>query len=512
MKTLFTSLFLMCAAVVLQANNVIISSVDLQNQDTVANYSLISFDASWENSWRTSTNESNWDALWIVAKYRKTNQQLWQHATFHYVDGTGSGDGHQVPAGATIASSNDNGAGGAHGVFLYAANDMAQQTVTYSDVKLRWDYGVDGLEDADSVEICILAMEMVYIPEGSFYMGDGDVAQESFKALHSGSNTNFLVGTTMVNNIQSDAAGGVDDAVITNASNGIGIDGDDGIDIDNDGVVDNADFPTGYKAYYIMKYEVSQGFYAAFLNKVTEDQLTNLYSNTSSFRETISGNYPDFVVSSPSRAMLNLSAVRNLSLADWLAMRPMTEFEFEKACRGNQPSFTFEYAWGNDSLSNNIYTIANDGQENSQVSNVTTRGNAAYNLTNGQLGGVRGPLRAGIFAASAGAPNREETGASYYGVMELSGNLYEITVSVGRAQGRAYNGEHGDGEIASDGTANQSNWMALYSTPSAFLFKGGYWNSVAEDLRVSQRSDWSFYPTSILTSLGARLVRTAPQL
>ncbi len=31
------------------------------------------------------------------------------------------------------------------------------------------------------------------------------------------------------------------------------------------------DFPTGYRAFYAMKYEISQGLYAAFLNTLTRD-------------------------------------------------------------------------------------------------------------------------------------------------------------------------------------------------------------------------------------------------
>lgn len=55
-------------------------------------------------------------------------------------------------------------------------------------------------------------------------------------------------------------------------------------------------------------------------------------------------------------------------------------------------------------------------------------GNANYNTTNGS---PSGPKRCGIFAASALLNNREETGGSYYGIMELTGNVYERAITVG---------------------------------------------------------------------------------
>ncbi|MCX7953959.1 MAG: hypothetical protein N3A01_02080 [Bacteroidales bacterium] len=45
------------------ANNVQISNLGLVGQNTTLDYTMIRFDISWENSWRTSTLESNWDAV-----------------------------------------------------------------------------------------------------------------------------------------------------------------------------------------------------------------------------------------------------------------------------------------------------------------------------------------------------------------------------------------------------------------------------------------------------------------
>ena len=58
------------------ANNIAVSNVQLVNKNTSAgpnsieNFAMVQFNLSWENSWRTSTGPSNWDAAWVFVKYR----------------------------------------------------------------------------------------------------------------------------------------------------------------------------------------------------------------------------------------------------------------------------------------------------------------------------------------------------------------------------------------------------------------------------------------------------------
>ena len=145
------------------SNNLAISNPALHSQNKTLDYTMIKFDVSWNNSWRVNTGPSNWDAAWIFVKYRKQGQATWHHATLNYVDGTGSGDGHTEPAGSNISSSDDNGSGGAHGVFIYASNAIAQGNVAYNNVSLRWNYGTDGLADSTKVEICIFGIEIYFL-------------------------------------------------------------------------------------------------------------------------------------------------------------------------------------------------------------------------------------------------------------------------------------------------------------------------------------------------------------
>ncbi len=60
------------------ANNITVSNTTLTGRNVaagvnnVANYSMVQFDLTWDNSWRSATT-SNWDAAWVFAKFRLGN-------------------------------------------------------------------------------------------------------------------------------------------------------------------------------------------------------------------------------------------------------------------------------------------------------------------------------------------------------------------------------------------------------------------------------------------------------
>ena len=153
----------------LSANNIAVSNTSIANQNTAGNYTHVKFDISWENSWRTSTLESNWDAAYVFVKYRIPPMNTWYHATLNYVDGIATNDGNTEPAGGTINATSDG-----KGAFLYR-NGNGIGNISFTNAQLRWNYGADGLNDEDSVEVCVFAVEMVYVPQGAFYLGDGSV-------------------------------------------------------------------------------------------------------------------------------------------------------------------------------------------------------------------------------------------------------------------------------------------------------------------------------------------------
>jgi len=153
----------------LSANNIAVANTSIVNQNTAGNYTHVKFDVSWENSWRTSTLESNWDAAYVFVKYRIPPMNTWFHATLNYVDGTATNDGNTEPSGATINTNPDG-----KGAFIFRSSNGIGN-ISFTGAQLRWNYGADGLSDEDSVEVCVFAIEMVYVPQGAFYLGDGTI-------------------------------------------------------------------------------------------------------------------------------------------------------------------------------------------------------------------------------------------------------------------------------------------------------------------------------------------------
>ena len=136
--------------------------------------------------------------------------------------------------------------------------------------------------------------------------------------------------------------------------------------------------------------------------------------------------------------------------SDWAGLRPLTELEYEKACRGTLTPVADEYVWGTATIADSAYTLSNAGANNEGIaSNYSSgAGNASYGTTDGS---IDGPLRVGIFAANSLNSGRMTAGASYYGIMELSGNLWERPVTIGNATGRGFTGLHGDGALDASG-------------------------------------------------------------
>jgi formylglycine-generating enzyme required for sulfatase activity len=188
---------------------------------------------------------------------------------------------------------------------------------------------------------------------------------------------------------------------------------------------------------------------------------------------------------------------------DWSALRPMTELEYEKVCRGPLPRVAGEYTWG---------TTAINAVNSSSVSNPLTatesygtvaNGNCAYGVNS--TSSSYGPLRVGIFATSSSG--RASSGASYYGAMEMGGNLWERVVTTGNASGVAFTGNNGDGTLDVNGEANQTSWPAP-TTATGSGFRGGeYYTTPANYVRVSDRTSASFVGTTRSYTYGGRGVR-----
>ncbi len=481
---------LITSSLVGQANNIDVTNISLTN--TKAGSTIVQCDVSWDNSWKVSWTEgettiTNWDAAWIFIKYRvATNNAPWQHASL----GTSPSD-HIVPAGASLAVGLTSGIG--KGVFLYRSDEGSGSWT--NTVKLKWNYTQDDVARPLPVDVQVSAIEMVYVPQGSFYLGSGGTEPGRLFA-GGGGNTPFLVSNAGPLTCD-DAAGCLWGASQTGFSSMGGA-----------GTIPAA-FPNGYNAFYCMKYEISQGQWVVFFNTLTASQKPTVditgsadggkNSNSEIFRNTVAWDGTgDATTTTPDYACNFLSWADGTAYADWAGLRPMTELEFVKACRGPLMPVANEYAWGSSAI---VQLTGVSGTDSGKETALPANANANYNN-----GAVKGPVRCGIFATATSG--RVASGASYWGIMEMSGNLTERAVTIGNATGRAYTGLEGDGILSPTGHANEASWPTADAVGTGFL--GGNWYDGVTLLRTSDR-DWAARAHSTrFRNLGFRAVRAAP--
>ncbi|HTN45454.1 MAG TPA: SUMF1/EgtB/PvdO family nonheme iron enzyme [Flavipsychrobacter sp.] len=454
MKKLFFTLIALMVIQFVQANNIAVSNVSVNGQNVSSHFSLVNFDVTWENSWRTSTNESNYDGAWVFVKFRKKNAFAWQHATINYgTTGTAASAGHTQPSGSTVQTPADG-----KGVWIYRdANGSGN--VNFNGAKLRWNYGVDGVADNDSVEIAVYAVEMVYVPQGGFVLGSNGTETYHFRrgdkdtCFAITSENAVTVGST-VTNLASTSTSYLQTGTIA------------------------ATYPKGFGAFWCMKYEISQQQYVDFLNSI--DNAKAVTRNPGGY----TGTHPALAAAVPERAADALSQEDVWSLLDWAALRPMTEFEYEKACRGaNQMPIANEYPWGNTTL------VSTANPSNAATSTETwSTGNCNY------VNGIA--MRCGALATAT--TNRSQSGATFYGIMEMGGNVGEAVVNA-MSDGRAYTGTHGDGYLSSGGSYDASTWP----TPgSGYGLRGGYHNLGSFYYYYTWTSDRANYSISNVRGAG----------
>jgi formylglycine-generating enzyme required for sulfatase activity len=196
-----------------------------------------------------------------------------------------------------------------------------------------------------------------------------------------------------------------------------------------------AEFPKGTRAFYIMKYEISQGQYADFLNGISH--------YAASFRAPFAGiGYYDergtiriegsaYVASKPNRPANQMSWDDGTTFADWAGLRPMTELEFTKAARGPVDRVGTDYPWGTSSKAGLLRRVGADDDL------AQTGAADESRLTD---------------------DTREALGASYWWVMDLAGSVWERAVTIGHPRGRAFRGTHGDGNIRDYGMPTNDDW------------------------------------------------------
>lgn len=528
------------------SNNLLISKVGLVERNTSGgnpsdHFGYVVFDIQWDNSWRVDSEPNNWDAVWVFVKY-KVNSGPWIHATLHIT-------GHAAPAGATVAASPDG-----KGAFIYRSIDnKGAGNVNFTRAKLRWNYGIDGVADNARVVVKVFGIEMVYVATDEFWVGSGGTEWESFTdgEWTEGNITPFRIASE--NAITINHSPGNLWAYFNSSMEDLGTPG-----------TIPANYPKGYNHFYCMKYSISQGQYVDFLNCLTYSQqasrtavlpsspigtlaMTTLQADRSGVKIKIPGN-PSAIPALygcdlNSNGVFNeaddgqhiscnwLSWADGSAYSDWAALRPMSELEFEKACRGPLDVSQYERPYGTDVVAHSV-NITNAGTASEGYVPAQLYWNSVINgASNINAGGIQWglldyPIRVGVFANDTS--NRNSSGATYYGIMDMAGDLWERAVTIGNAEGRSFVGTHGDGALDNDGNnTGNSDWPGIDAVGSGF--RGGAFNYDSDWARTSDRDlassaiatryyDRSFnYPSNdtivdlgFRGNFGFRSVRTAP--
>jgi len=481
-KLFFLFVLIFAATCPAWASNLQLSNLDEVSANTGAGTITFSFNLTQDNSWR---NQTNYDAVWVFMKYSTDGGATWKHASM-----AGSGIN---PAGFSIPAQFQSQfeimvPSDQKGLFVERSG-QATGSITLTGVQFVWNYALDGVSasvaQAANTLHTIYGIEMVYVPQGAFYAGDGSPSSSTEYAFTQGSAVNTPWYIQNESAIQTSGA-----ASSTYYYQNSGAKGDEFPS--GASFLVPASFPKGYSAFYLMKYQLTEGQWVAFFN--------TLPATAKPFRDITSGNARTGGKNSqgvvnrntitwnsaiPTSAAVTLRPARPVSyvswpdvaaFAEWAALRPVTELEYEKAARGTDiPAVPGEFVWGTTAFtapgSGDIApnTDENGAETLSDTANINSNAlswSSGDGRSNGIAAGQPGPLRVGIFAAStANSTNpRVSAGAGYYGNMELSGNLAEPVVTVGRPEGLNFQGTDGTGTLTALGFATNNDWPGIDPT------------------------------------------------
>lgn len=459
---------LMTFTVICHANNLIMGTPTISG-------STISFTIKWNNSWYVTSGPSNWDAVWVFVKRQTCDpatQNPWIHADLASSGHTVTGTQLQVDL------SSDN-----KGVFI-RRNAAGKGNITEVTVTLTLGSAI-GTDN-----IGLFGVEMVNVPEGEFYIGDGNPTAGRW-------GIDFTDGNTY------------NPKLITSAIQTAGIGASSVYSRANSGssVALPGTFPLGYNSFYCMKYEITTAQYVSFLNTLTYNQQLRLMRDPnitppeSPARTLINNTVNGYriEIKTPGEALtimkpavfgnnandntvfdeeddglglaVGLGTKQFLSFLDWAALRPMTEFEFEKACRGPIYPVVDEYAWGTtDYRGFNNYSISNRFASTETLSGSGLgMGNVATNFN----------YRVGI--AATATSNRVNAGASYYGILDMTGGMGERVIGFnGQNYSTFTSTNHGDGNLNNDAFSNVIGWSENiigsrgFSWYNSGLLEGGF--------------------------------------
>ncbi|MBN1449052.1 MAG: hypothetical protein JXA28_14065 [Bacteroidetes bacterium] len=194
-----------------------------------------------------------------------------------------------------------------------------------------------------------------------------------------------------------------------------------------------------------------------------------------------------------------------MAYADWAALYPMSQLEFEKVCRGSAQPLTGEYAWGIT-----LYEMATGVSNPGLIYETPTQIGANIDASPGSY--YLGLMRAGGFAQMLNT--RLQSGVGHYRIMELSGNLWEHCYPKSNSTLRGFDGSHGDGYLVPFAThigdLTNTGWRNRHVHIHAGGFRGGSFAYAIPQARVSDRYLAFYGGTDRMVEGGFHCVRAAP--
>ncbi|MCC6463319.1 MAG: hypothetical protein IT260_22810, partial [Saprospiraceae bacterium] len=205
----------------------------------------------WKNAWR---NELNHDAAWIFCKFLQ-GEEGFRHVRLRP-------NGHEILQARGSAGLQVTVEVPADGNGLFVLPKGAGRGDVSVKLKLAVDAEFLANFNPDRAQFKAYGLEMVHIPTGSFWAGEPDsAAAYEYSAFFLPDGTGGHSGPLRIDSEQALTVGR-DIAYRSKESYYQG---------DGQGVLPDA-FPKGYRGFYVMKYEISQGAYAGFLNALSREQ------------------------------------------------------------------------------------------------------------------------------------------------------------------------------------------------------------------------------------------------
>jgi formylglycine-generating enzyme required for sulfatase activity len=454
----------------IRATDITISNIIFQDHHLSSDSGEISvtFTVGWENSWNNSKNH---DAAWIFFKFKN---HIGDRMMRHGIIKKASPKVVEVYSGVkpSIYLPEDQ-----TGIMIYPGN-VYRGTVSYRmEVKIDASK-LESIEKGKQIFGNVFGIEMVYIPKGEFFVGNKDPdAQKNAAAIHDPfskeaylirSEDSIMIGTQKnnlwyINNGESEYRG------------------------DAKGVLAEK-FPKGFQSFFIMKYELTDGQYCSFLNTIGPYYSSERANIGSILYEKDGGSIykkdNEYKTNRPNTPAIFLSIDDHMAFADWAALRPMTELEYEKACRGPKSAILYDFPWGTNTRKKVIRYRNGEGLH-------------FENLLNESM---------------LSDQNLELFGASFYWVMDLNKSLWERCVTIGNKKGRSFEGSHGDGHLTGYyGNADNKDWPNRLEGGLSYRGGGtyGYGTVGSPEGYVSERTfgAWGDGPRTV--AYGFRAVRSA---